>query len=117
VVVGRQPAALAAAGEPSAAGAGGLGLQVETAFEGNVRPYGYKRAPKGALITDVAPGSPAEDQGLSPGLVVTEVSGRPISSALEFERAVSGERAKAGVRLRVVEPSGGARYVFLSTDQ
>ena len=72
---------------------------------------GLEKGTRGAVVTDVLTGSPAESAGLKPGDVVVEVDRRPVSSS---EEAVSALRTpqKNGHLLRV-RGGGGTRFVTI----
>ncbi|MCJ7543708.1 MAG: Do family serine endopeptidase [Phycisphaerae bacterium] len=93
--------------------AGRFGLTVATLTEDLARECGYEPPLEGVLITDVASASDAGEQGLQPGMVILDAQGRPVRTAEEFERAISAEDAAKGIRLRVAEPGGGKRFVFV----
>jgi serine protease Do len=59
-----------------------------------------------ALITEVTPDSPAERAGLIPGAAVTEAGGKPVRSAADLRRALSGAAPGSVVLLRVQTPGG-----------
>ncbi len=105
-------AAKAPEGGPAAAGR--FGLQVQTMTQELAQQYGYKTVPKGVVITEVAPGSSADDHGLKEGMVITQVQDEDTDTAEQYSRAVSSPQAAQGVRIRVIDPSGAARYAFLS---
>jgi serine protease Do len=63
--------------------------------------------PKGALITEVAPGSPAERAQLQPGMVVVEVDKRPVNNRAELWNALRGAKGGQVLLLRVRAPRGG----------
>jgi serine protease Do len=117
VTIESQPANMFAAGDMPEGGeatAGKLGLEVATMTKELAQQYGYKTAPKGVVITQVTPGSAADNEGLKEGLVITQVQDKDIDTAEQFKEAVSAKDAAKGFRIRVTAPSGGARYVFLS---
>ena len=43
---------------------------------------------RGAVVTGVVPGSPAAAAGIKPGAIVTEISGKPVRGAAEFNTRV-----------------------------
>ena len=43
----------------------------------------------GVIIEDILPGSPAEDAGLFPGNVITNINGKEISNLHEFIRVIN----------------------------
>ncbi|MCK4602150.1 MAG: PDZ domain-containing protein, partial [Phycisphaerae bacterium] len=90
-----------------------FGFKVATLEEGLAKRLGYKESIRGAVITNVAPDSDAAEEGLRAGVVITHVNGERIKTASEFRKAISGEKAASGVRLRVVEPSGVQTIVFI----
>jgi serine protease Do len=93
---------------------GAFGLEVRTPTEELARQYGYKETPGGVLVTAVTPGSPADREGLREGMVITQVQGKAVASAEEFERMASGKEAEKGIRLLVSDPAGATRFVFLA---
>ncbi|HEX9145564.1 MAG TPA: DegQ family serine endoprotease, partial [Candidatus Binatia bacterium] len=70
---------------------GELGLTVEKVTPQLAEELGLKRA-EGLVITEVKPGSAAEDGGLQTGDVITEINRHPVSTMADFRR----ETAKAG---------------------
>jgi serine protease Do len=74
-----------------------------------VERTGMKSA-KGALVTDVLPGSPAESAELEPGMVVVEVDRKPVNSAEELAKTIRKAPAGSTLLLRVEVPRGG-RYL------
>jgi serine protease Do len=93
---------------------GRIGLALQTLTPDVASSLGLERGTKGAVITDVVAGSPAEAAGLKPGDVIVEVDRAPVSSS---EQAVSALRAatkggQPGHLLRV-RSSSGTRFVTL----
>jgi serine protease Do len=120
VIVAAQPKVLAQAGmreeeseTPAEATTNRFGLKVATLTEEMARQANYKAPLEGVIITDVADGSDAREQGLRPGMVILDVQGKKVETAEEFEQAISGEAAAKGVRLRLTDPGGGRRYFFI----
>ena len=60
---------------------------------------------RGALITGVVPGSPAAAAGIRPGGIVTEISGKPVRGAAEFNTRVF--TVPVGTVLPIVIREGG----------
>jgi serine protease Do len=120
VTIDAQPAnMLAALGgapptQPAEAVAGKFGLEVATPTETLARQFGYKAVPKGVIVTQVTDGSPAEELGLKAGMAITQVQGKDVASAEDFQKATSAKDAAEGVRIRVTDPSGASRFVFLT---
>ena len=94
-----------------AQGQGKIGLGLQTLTPDVASSLGLERGTRGAVVTDVVKGSPAEAAGLKPGDVVVEVDRRPVGSS---EEAVTALRApqKTGHLLRVRGP-GGTRFITI----
>jgi serine protease Do len=92
-----------------AQGQGKLGLGLQTLTPDVANSLGLERNTRGAVVTDVVKGSPAEAAGLKPGDVLVEVDRRPVASS---EEAVAALRApqKNGHLLRV-RGATGTRFV------
>jgi serine protease Do len=88
---------------------GKIGLALQTLSPDVADSLGIDRATKGAVITDVLSGSPAEQAGLRPGDVIVEIDRRPVSTADEAVEAMRASQ-KNGHLLRVRGP-GGTRFV------
>ncbi len=88
------------------------GVEVEDLTEDVRAQLRIPRSISGALVSDVAPASPAGEAGLRRGDVIIEMDQKPIRSA---RQAVSAARAAKGdgVLLRVWV-GGGTRYVLVS---
>jgi len=56
---------------------------------------------KGAVITEVQPGSPADAAELAPGMVVTEAGGKKIGSADDLSRLLKDAKPGSTILLRV----------------
>jgi serine protease Do len=56
---------------------------------------------KGAIVSDLTPGGPAERAGLRPGDVVVSVNGQPVTTSTEMTRKVGQARAGDNLRLEV----------------
>jgi serine protease Do len=69
------------------------------------------RASEGVVISGVAPGSGAERAGLSQGLVVESLNGKPVQSVTDLERAAADLRSGSAVSLIVLDGQGGRRIV------
>jgi serine protease Do len=88
---------------------GKIGMALQTLTPDVADSLGIDRGTKGAVITDVIQGSPAERAGLRPGDVIVEVDRKPVTSS---EQAVEALRApqKNGHLLRV-RGASGTRFV------
>ena len=92
-----------------AQGQGKIGLALQTLTPDVASSLGLERGTKGAVVTDVVSGSPAEHAGLKPGDVVVEVDRRPVGSSEETVAALRAPQ-KNGHLLRV-RGANGTRFV------
>ncbi len=119
VTIAPQPAELTMSGypgpttAPSPAASERFGLKVAEITESAAKDLGYETVPEGVLITDVADRSDAQSQGLRPGMVILDVQGAKVTGVEEFDKAMASKDAAKGVRLRVLEPGGAKRFVFV----
>jgi len=89
------------------------GLRMEDLSPQVARELGV-RVSKGAVITEVEPGSPADHAGLSDGDVIVEVDRRPVAGASQVVAALKN----GGTHLLRVEKGGsGAHFVTISPDK
>ena len=89
----------------------GLGLQSLTAPLAST--LGLEPKTKGAVITELAPGSVAEKAGLAPGDVIVEIDKRPVTTADEASAIL---REGKGARLLRVTNASGTRVVTVGAD-
>lgn len=79
---------------------GWLGVQVQRVDEDLAKSLKMADT-KGALVSDVTPGSPAAEAGLQPGDVVRELDGKPVATSSELSSRIAslgpGERVSLGV--------------------
>jgi serine protease Do len=89
---------------------GRIGLALQTLTPDVADSLGIDHGTKGAVITDVLAGSPAENAGLKPGDVIVEVDRKPVVSS---EQAIAALRASQGSHLLRVRGAGGTRFVSI----
>jgi serine protease Do len=90
---------------------GRIGLALQTLTPDVADQLGIDRSTKGAVITDVIAGSPADVAGLKPGEVILEVDRAPVASS---EQAVEALRAsRGGGHLLRVRGASGTRFVTI----
>ncbi|WP_158222509.1 Do family serine endopeptidase [Rhodopirellula sp. MGV] len=89
---------------------GDLGLEV-TSLDSAIADSLGVSADHGVVISAVNEGSAAEDAGLQPGMVVTEVDRTPIASVEDFEKAVSADNDDK--TLLLVKSERGSRFVVV----
>lgn len=73
--------------------------------------YGLDRD-EGLVVTEVAPGSPAERAGLRPGDLLTEVNGRPVKRLRELRQAWAEADLKKGVPVQYLR-EGMLRFALI----
>ena len=91
---------------------GWLGVQIIPLTEDLARTYRRTDA-KGAAITDVTEGSPAEKAGLKPGDVVIGVDGRSVNDNNDLSRYIASKAPGETVHLQVVR-EGGDRTIAVT---
>jgi len=91
---------------------GWLGVQIIPLTEDLAKTYRRSDA-KGAAITDITDGSPAEKAGLKPGDVVTGVDGRTLNDNNDLSRYIASKAPGETVRLQVVR-DGDERTVSVT---
>lgn len=97
--------------EAVVADSGKIGLGLQTLTPDIADSLALPKAMKGAVISDVAAGSPAEHAGLKEGEVIVEVDRKAVSSSEEAVAALKVTRS--GGHLLRVRGAAGARFVTL----
>jgi serine protease Do len=118
VKLGEQPAHLQELAENSPADAehaSALGLQLQNVTDELSQQYGSDEK-SGAVVTEVAPNSPAAQAGIQPGDVITHVNRHRVRDAGEAGRALAEADIKTGVQLQI-ENRQGSEIVFVKADQ
>ncbi|MEZ5490955.1 MAG: DegQ family serine endoprotease [Gammaproteobacteria bacterium] len=88
-----------------------VGITVQTITPELARQFDMT-AVEGVVVTQVAPGSVAEQAGIQAGMIVLEVNRNRINSAEAFNRAIQDSADEQRVLL-LIRTSGGQRYVVL----
>ncbi len=93
----------------------GLGLKIAPVNKDTTEQFQLPADQKGVVITDVTSGSPAEDKGLKPGDVITEVQQEEVKIPSDVTDRVEKFR-KAGRKsvLMLVQTQNGPRFIALS---
>lgn len=78
-----------------------LGVNIYTVTPDIAKAYGVDEI-NGALVSQVVPGSAAEQAGIEAGDIVTQVNDEKIKSATELRNAIGLQRAGSKVRLELV---------------
>ncbi|MDD2899851.1 MAG: Do family serine endopeptidase [Desulfuromonadaceae bacterium] len=71
---------------------------------------------KGLVVTEVKPGSSAEEVGIVVGSIVIELNGRRLESVKEYTSLIAGMKKGDVMRLLLRRPDGTAHYVALKVD-
>jgi serine protease Do len=71
---------------------------------------------RGAVIAKVVPGSPADNAGLQPGDIITEVNRHPVQSASDVQKALSSV-ANGSDAMVLVWSHGGSSFRVLHPSQ
>jgi len=77
-----------------------LGLSVHTLTRDLSERLGYEGL-AGVFVADVEPGSLADEQGLEPGMLITEVNREPVRNVRQYNEALARAKQKGKVLLRV----------------
>ncbi len=80
---------------------GQLGVVMQDLTPDLARAFGLDRR-RGAVVTQVVPGSAAEKAGLRPGDVIVGIDGKPVHGGSDLRNAIGVLRAGTTVRLSVV---------------
>jgi serine protease Do len=101
---------VAAAGEGKAQ-KGKLGLAVEPLTPDIAKELGTKQK-QGVVVREVQEGSPADEAGIRPGDVITEVNRQPVTTVEDLKRALD-KRPPGQPSLVLVHREGAAVYLTL----
>lgn len=98
-------------GRPEASRFEKLGLEVAALTPEVAEQLGVKPN-EGVVITQVRPNSPADEAGLSPGMVILQANRKKVQSVGDLEKALGDMSAEKGVLL-LVRDGQGSRFVVL----
>ena len=79
-----------------------LGFTVQNLTDELAERYDFKNQ-SGVIVTEVAPGSQAAQEGLSEGMLIVEVNLKPVKNTGEFNEAIEKAQKKGNVMLLVVD--------------
>ncbi len=79
---------------------GPLGMSVQTLTRQLATQLGFEGL-SGVVVDEVEPGSLADEYGLEPEMLITEVNREPVRNVKQFNEAVAKAKAKGKVLLRV----------------
>ncbi len=102
---------------PAADAEGGLGLALSPLTPEQRRRFGIAEDVQGALVADVAPGSPAFEQGIMPGDVITRIGGATVEGPQDVVDAVEAARKEDKESILVLrQREDGKSFVALPLD-
>jgi serine protease Do len=100
----------------SVAPSGRYGLEVAPLDSDIAKQLGVK-ASEGVVIMSVASGSPADEAGLEPGMVIAEVNRTKVNSPNDFAKMLEESHDKSGDSvLLLVRSDRGSRFVVLKAN-
>jgi serine protease Do len=88
-----------------------LGIQAESLTGALADQLGVK-ADIGVAITQVEPGSPAAQAGLTKGMVITHANRKPVKSPADLQKVIDSKSLSEGLML-VVRTEAGSRMVMI----
>lgn len=81
---------------------GWLGVSIQPVSPEIAKAFGLTGQPRGALVADVTPHSPAEHSGLTKGDIITELNGAPVADSQELRLKISMMAPGTTVKLTVL---------------
>lgn len=78
-----------------------LGIIPQDVTPAIAKAFGVKE-PRGALVSDVSPNSPAQKSGLERGDIIVELDGKPVADSNQLRMTVSMMHPDTNVRLKVL---------------
>lgn len=118
IVVGELEAdeQLSIAKEEEAASTRELGITVQPLTKEIAEQIGFKGELIGVVVTEVAPGSLAEQGTLRPGDVIVTIGSTAIKNVSDYREALKSFDPKKGIRMQVVR-EGVRRFVFFRSSE
>lgn len=89
-----------------------IGITVEELRKDTAERLGI-RDTKGLVVTEVTPGSSAEEAGITPGTMIIEINGQRPETINAFTSAVAKLKKGNVVRLLLKHPDGSVHYVAI----
>jgi len=108
-------------GDSEAAATGGnesekLGITVQELTSELAARLNIKESKGGLVITEVKPGSPAEEAGTVAGSIIIEINGQRPDSLEKYGSVISGLKKGDVVRLLLKRPDGSVQYVAMKAE-
>jgi serine protease Do len=115
ITLDKRPQEVAVAGGGAAKARGPLGLSVQTLTRQLAAQLGYEGL-SGVVVDDVESGSLADEHGIEPEMLITEVNREPVRNVKQFNEAIAKAKQKGKVLLRV-RSEEGASFVLIPLPQ
>jgi serine protease Do len=81
------------------------------------RKYGFRSSAEGAIVTDVQPGSAAEEAGLVRGMLITKINRKTVTSAQDVRKLLQKAQNGKSVLFQVQYPEGkGSGYIAIKPE-
>jgi len=93
-----------------------LGITVQELTKDLAARLGIKDSKGGIVISEVKPGSSAEEAGIAPGSIIIEINGQRPETVEAFASVASKLTKGAVVRLLLKRPDGSVHYVAMKAD-
>jgi serine protease Do len=100
ITLDKRPQEVAAAAAGTAKTTGPLGIAVQTLTRRLATQLGYEGL-AGVVVDEVEPGSLADENGIEPEMLITEVNREPVRNAKQFSEAIAKAKQKGKALLRV----------------
>jgi serine protease Do len=94
---------------------GRIGVVIQGVSEGLADSFGLDK-PRGALVSAVEPGSPADKAGLKAGDIILSVEGKSVEQSIELPRIVGETKPGAALHMKVWR-QGAARDVQVTVGE
>ncbi|WP_027368396.1 DegQ family serine endoprotease [Desulfocurvibacter africanus] len=105
-------------GQPGPQQPGGelLGMSMRKLTDQEASALGVEPG-RGVLVQAVAPGSPAEENGVAPGDVILEINQQPVNNPAEAQRIINEDAKRKGVALLLLSRRGQNLFVTIPMGQ
>jgi serine protease Do len=91
-----------------------LGLTIQATPKELADQYGIK-PDSGVIVTAVERDSPADEKGIQPGDIITQINRQPVTTPRQFRQAMKAADAKKGIIVNLVS-EGSSRMVILKDE-
>jgi S1-C subfamily serine protease len=92
----------------------GIGLKIRTLTAELRKQNNLPEPTKGALVTAVTAGSPAQEKGIVVGDVIVEVGGKAVDTAPAAAKRITAASGSEGITFKVMNSKGELREVTVT---